>query len=118
MAVTAYASGTQTATVTTEHELPDGDNVKEAGVFVFLIDTSAMVAGDVLELRIYKIALTGGTPRIVAFAQFCGAQPAHDVMKVSLPMSNSLAEADALKFTLKQTFGTGRDFPWSILKHA
>lgn len=115
MSVTAHASGTQSATVTTEHVLT-GPNV--AGTFTLHVDTVNMVAGDVLELRVYQMVLTGGTERVVYFASFSGAQPTDDLIKVSVPVSNELTDTNAIKFTLKQTFGTTRNFPWKVLKYA
>ena len=115
MAVTLHASGTQTATVTTEHSL--GTAIVQ-GVYTFHVDTVNMVAGDILELRIYQIVLTGGTKRQAYFMAYYGAQPTHDLMKVSVPISNELTDANSLEWTLKQTFGTGRAFPWKVLRHA
>ena len=115
MAITADASGTQAATVTTEHTL---DDVANAGVFSFHVDTVNMVAGDTLELRIYQIVLTGGTRRVAYFASFTGAQSADDLIKVSVPIANELTDAGSLRFTLKQTAGTSRNFPWKVLKYA
>lgn len=115
MAVTAFSSGTQTATVTTEHAV---GTVNQAGVYTFHVDLVNMVAGDVVELRAYQIVLTGGTKRIKEFAAFYGAQPTHALIYVSCPLSNELTDASSLEFSLKQTFGTGRNFPWKVLKHA
>ncbi len=117
MAVTAQASGTQTATVGTEHQLAD-TNV--AGVFIFEVDTNAMVAGDIVELRVYEMILTSGTSRVVFSHAYYGAQDASadGLQKNSIPVSNELTDATALRFSLKQTFGTGRAFPWKVLKHA
>ena len=115
MAVTAHASGTQTATISTEHFL-SSPNV--AGTFVLVVDANAMAAGDVLELRVYQMVLTGGTARVAYFARFMDAQPADDLIKISVPVSNDLAEANALRFSLKQTAGTGRSFPWKVLAHS
>ena len=115
MAVTAQGSGTQTATVTTEHTLLD---VAVAGTFTLHVDTVNMVAGDVLELRIYQMVLTGGTRRVAYLMMYAGAQPADDAIKISVPVSNELTDAGALRFTLKQTFGTSRNFPWKVLKYA
>jgi len=115
MAVTAQSSGTQSATVTTEHTLLD---VAVAGTFTLHVDTVNMVAGDVLELRMYQIILTGGTRRVAYFESFTGPQPADDVIKISVPISNELTDSGSLRFTLKQTFGTSRNFPWKVLKYA
>ena len=108
MAVTAEATGTQTSTVTTEHTLRD---VAVAGSYTLHVDTNAMVAGDVLELRVYQIVFTGGTRRVAYYARYDGAQPADDVIKISVPISNELTDSGSLRFTLKQTFGTSRSYP-------
>jgi hypothetical protein len=113
MTVSAQASGTQTATITTEHQLAD---TGVQGTFAFIVDPNAMVAGDVLELRVYQMVLTGGTPRVLYFARYAGAQPADDMVKQLGPVSNELTDSTAVRFSLKQTFGTGRAFPWKVLK--
>lgn len=115
MAVTAFAQNTQAATVTTEHVLSD---VNAAGVYTLHVDLVNMVAGDVVELRVYQIVLTGGTKRVVEFMAYYGAQPTHALVVVSCPLSNELTDATSLEFSLKQTFGTSRNFPWKVLKHA
>jgi len=115
MAVTAFATGTQTATVTTEHQLADVD---EAGTYTLHVDTATLAARDVLELRIYQMVLTSGTSRVAYIMRYYGAQSADDLIKISVPISNELTDATSLRFSLKQTFGTGRAFPWKVLKHA
>jgi hypothetical protein len=114
MAVTAQGSGTQSATVTTEHTLLD---VAVAGTFTLHVDAVNMVAGDVTELRIYQIVLTGGTRRVAYYAKFDGVQPTDDVIKISVPISNELTDSGSLRFTLKQTLGTSRNFPWKVLAY-
>lgn len=115
MAVTAQGSGTQSATVTTEHTLLD---VAVAGTFTLHVDSVNMVAGDILELRIYQMVLTAGTRRVAYFARYLDAQVADDLIKISVPISNELTDAGALRFTLKQAAGTSRNFPWKVLKYA
>ena len=115
MAVTLHAGTTQAATVTTEHSLT---TATVAGVFTLHVDTVNLVAGDIVELRIYQIILTSGTKRVAYYGVWYGAQPTDDLIKVSVPISNELTDASSLEFTLKQTFGTGRNFPWKVLKHA
>lgn len=115
MAVTAHATGTQTATIATEHFLTS-PNV--AGTFTLHVDTVNMVAGDIVELRVYQMVLTGGTQRVAYLARFEGAQPVDDLIKISVPISNELTDTNALRFSLLQTDGTGRDFPWKVLKYA
>lgn len=110
---TLFASGTQTAVITTEHFL-SSPNV--AGAFQLKVDCNAMVAGDVLELRVYRIVLTGGTTRIAYIARYAGAPPADDLIKDSPMIANNLTDTNSLRFSLKQTFGTGRAFPWGLMQ--
>lgn len=114
MAVTAQATGTQTATIGTEHNLA---NVAIAGTFTLHVDKNAMAAGDLLELRIYQMVLTGGTARVAYKTSYFDAQLADDLIAISVPISNELTDSTSLQFTLKQTLGTGRSFPWKILKY-
>lgn len=109
--ISTYASGTQTATLTTEHSL-SAPNVQ--GKFSLWLDTAAMVAGDVLEVRIYKIAIAGGTKRLVGLVTYYGAQPTGEIMKYFGPFPNSLTDTNALQFTITQTLGTGRAYPWLV----
>ena len=115
MAVTAQATGTQTATIGTEHTLAD---VAAVGTFTLHVDSNAMAAGDAVELRIYQIVLTGGTRRVAYFQSYFDAQSADDKIKISVPISNELTDTGSLRFSLKQTAGTGRSFPWKVLKYA
>jgi hypothetical protein len=114
MAVTAEATGSQAASIDTEHTLAD---VATAGVFTLHVDTNVMQAGDALELRVYQIVLTGGTRRVAFKALYVDAQPADEKIKISLPIANELTDAGSLRFTLMQTSGTGRTFPWKVLKY-
>lgn len=115
MAVTAFASGTQTASIGTEHFL-SSPNV--AGVFTFHVDLSNMAAGDYVELRVYQMILTGGTARVAYLYTFQDAQNTDEMIAISVPISNELTDTNSLRFSLKQTLGTGRDFDWKVLKHA
>ena len=115
MAVAAHASGTQSATVTTEHSLT---TVTVTGVFTFHVDCVNMAAGDIVELRVYQIILTGGTKHVLLFTTFYGAQLTDDTVKMSIPVANELGDASSLEFTLKQTFGTSRNYAWKVLKIA
>jgi hypothetical protein len=115
VAVSAQGSGTQTATVTTEHTLLD---VAIAGTFTLHVDLVNLAAGDVVELRIYQIILTGGTRRVAYYDSFTDAQVADNMIAISVPISNELTDAGSLRFTLKQTLGTSRNFPWKVLKYA
>lgn len=115
MAVTAQGSGTQTAVIGTEHTLLD---VAVAGTYTLHVDGVNLAAGDSVEIRIYQMVLTGGTRRVVYYHRYDGVQPADEMIKISVPISNELTDAGALRFTLKQIAGTGRAYPWKVLKYA
>lgn len=107
MTVASNQSGSQTATITTEHAL--GSAITAAGVYVLVVDTNAMVAGDVLELRAKTKAKSGSTSRLAYFATFANAQGEANKYSVPVPVDTEVV------FTLKQTAGTGRAFDWNIL---
>lgn len=116
MAVAAFANGTQSTSgnIGTEIFL---SNVNVAGVYTLHIDTSVLAAGDVLQVRVYQIVLTGGTARVCYVAQYTGAQPTDDMIKVSPPIGNELTDSNSLRFSINQTFGTARSFPWKVLSY-
>lgn len=116
MSVTPDGSGTQTCVIGTEHFLASGGS--SPGVFTFHIDPALLASGDFLIARIYQKVLTGGTVRVAYAETFQGAQPADAMIQIAVPISNDLSESQALRFSLQQTQGTGRDIPWKVLKHA
>lgn len=113
MTISLWAASSLTPTVGTEAFLPGASAV---GVYTFHIDTASMVAGDYTELRIYQMVLTGCTPKVAYLETYQGAQPTDALIKISVPVSNDLAEASALRFSVKQTLGTARPYPWKILQ--
>lgn len=109
MALTVTASGTQSATVNTEHTLT---TLTAGKTYTLHVDCNAMVHGsgtaDELELRIKTNVLSGGTERVTYMATFVGAQ---DIpIKISLPVP----VPQTATVTLKQTAGTGRSYPWAV----
>lgn len=107
MAVTSVGSGTQTATLDTEHTL---DTETDAGVYVLVVDTSNLALGDIVILRIKTKYATGGTSRLAFSATY--ANPQADPNKYSTPVP---VDTEII-CTLEQTDGTGRDFYWNLLK--
>lgn len=103
---TAIDSGTQSATISTEHTLTTQTG---GGTFVLVVDMNALVGGDTVELRIYTKCLSGGTERLAYYRLFANVQATP--MKFSVPVPANIS----FKATLKQTAGTGRSFPWSVL---
>lgn len=115
MAVTVGGSGSQTCVIGTEHTLLD---VNTAGTYSLGLDAVNFANGDYFEVRIKKILKTGGTLRVTYFMSYQDAQSVEDYGKVSVPISNALTDAASLRFTLKQTKGTGRVVDWEVLKFA
>lgn len=109
MAVESVASGTQTATIDTEHTLT---TQTAAGVYVLVVDTNNMVNGDVVILRIKTKVLSGGTTRLAYPAYYAHAQS--DKNKYSVPVP--IPASREIVATLEQTDGTGRAYPWEMLK--
>lgn len=63
MAVTTFASGTQTTTAATEHTLTANPETT-AGVYQFYLDLNALTAGTTLIARLKEKVISGGTERI------------------------------------------------------
>lgn len=114
MAITEHEAGSQTATITTEHTLNTTSPETTDGVFQFFVDLDAMAVGDVLELRVKEKCRSGDTQRTVFTSVVSNDQGADS----ALWASPSLVLLHGWAFTLKQTAGTGRAFPWSIRKVA
>jgi len=114
MTVAAYASGLQTGTINSEIFLA---NVNEAGVYTLHVDLVNMLAGDYLELRGYQTVLNSGTAHIPYLDIYQGAQPTDNNVAISVPIGNELTDPQALRFSLKQTLGTARTYPWKVLKY-
>jgi hypothetical protein len=115
MGVTVESSGTQTATIGTEHTLFDTASAATRTLFV---DVTNLASGDALELHIYKMAKSAGTRLSVYKTLITGAQPTDDLGRISVPISTGLTDSGAIRFTLKQTLGTGRNFDWTVEKFA
>lgn len=115
MAVTAQGSGTVTPTVGAASTLLD---VAIAGTFTLHVDLINLAAADIVELRVYQIVLTAGTRRVVYMERYAGVQPVDGMIAVSVPISNELTDAGAVRFTLTQTVGTARAYPWKCLRYA
>lgn len=105
------ASGTQTATLTTEHTL-SGAAITTAGTYVLKVDTTNLANGETVTLKIYDKVLTGSTEHLIYTATYVHVQA--EPVKASPPCVASFH----FKATLTQTGGTGRAYDWSIEKIA
>jgi hypothetical protein len=114
MAWIVAASGTQTATVGTEHTLA---TVTAPGRYRLVVDVAALVGGDtpdIVELRSKTRVLSGGTDRLVHPAlNAVGGLVTAGIVGCSEVVVDQGVQAI---FTLKQTQGTGRGFPWKVLR--
>ena len=97
-------SGSQTATVNTEHTLGTPTTI---ATYVLSVDTVNLVLGDTVEIRAYDMVDATNYREAFKFT-YEHAQARNG--KVFPP----IAVTTQAKFTLKQTAGTGRAFPWSI----
>lgn len=107
MAVTSADTGTQAATISTEHTL---STQTTAGVYVLVVDCNAMVAGDVVEFRFKTKYASGGTSRQARIWTLANVQEDANFY------SDPIAIDTEVIATLKQTAGTGRSFPWNLLR--
>lgn len=112
MAPVVESSGTQSATISTEHTLL---SVSTAKTRVLTVNLRNMGASDRVEVRIYNKTLTGDTMAAGNFATLAyigtyqGTQSEPVVQSVPVPAGY------ASLFTLTQTAGTGRTFDWNVL---
>jgi len=102
---TLSSSGSQTATLTTEHTLYNPVTNKW---FSGYVDLTNMVSGDTTELRVYVIAKTAGSYILYWMSSYSGAQTYPLIYFPPLPSDIGY------KLTLKQTVGTGRVYDWRV----
>lgn len=101
------ATGTQAATISTEHTLLD---TSDPGTYALITYLANLVAGDTVELRIYAKAITGGAYQ-VAFRQ-----PYVNAQDRGFAQSFHVFAPFGAKFTLLQSAGTGRSYGWSVVQ--
>lgn len=107
MGVQAIASGTQAATISTEHSLTQQTGV---GIYVLEVDTSGMESGDTLVLRLKTKVLSGGASRGTQEATLTGVQVVPNWRSEPIPVDVEIIA------TLLQSAGTGRSYPWKLLR--
>lgn len=107
MAVTIIGENDLVSVVTTEHSLL---STALSGVFALDVDLGAMQAGDTVEIRVKKKVRTGGTKRVVYKETYVDAQVEPDTIVSSVPVPGNVE----VEFTLKQTAGSARTYPWKV----
>lgn len=110
MALTTVGSGTQTATLTTEHSLA---TTTTAGVFVLSVNLTNLVNGETVRLRVKTKVLTGDTAECVWEYTY-----SNDQGNIPIVQTPPLLSMFSYEATLTQTGGTGRAFPWSVVQVA
>lgn len=108
MALSVNTSGSQTAVIDTEHDLA---TLTAANVFTLAVDVSALTTGavaDVLEIREYGKARSADTERLLKTYTLVGAQAE------ALFETTPRVSPHHIRYTLTQTDGTGRAFPWAV----
>jgi hypothetical protein len=107
MGLVAAATGSQAAAIGTEHSLTQQTGI---GIYVLMVDASAMLADDVTILRL-KTKLNGAATSRVAYEYtLSGAQVAPNWYSVPVPVDTEII------CTLQQTTGTARTYPWKLLR--
>jgi hypothetical protein len=107
MGLQTAAYGSQVATISTEHSLTQRT---EVGIFILLVDTTEMQAGDTLELRIKTKRLITDSSITAYKYSFNDVQT--EPHKYSVPVPSDVE----IICTLTQTTGTGRTFLWKLLR--
>lgn len=110
MAIAEHEAGSQTATISTEHVLNTTTPNTTDGVFQIWVDTSAMLKGDILRVRIKEKIGAATTQRLAFRMEVQGVQDEPALVSPALVLLHGW------DMTLQQTAGTGRAFPWSIRK--
>jgi hypothetical protein len=103
---THLSSGAQLATIGVEHALYNPTCNKW---FSGYVDLSNMKSGNRVELRVYVLVKTAGSPYVQYYViKYTGAQT-YPLVYIPLYLSDS-----GWKLTLKQTSGTGKTFDWNV----
>lgn len=105
MAVAVESTGTQTAVVGTLHTLAAPTTAKTR---VLVVDLSAMLAGDVVEIGLQRKVLSAGAVLTWLLPVFAG--PVGQPVLMTIPLPSPFGAT----FTLKQTAGAARAFPFSV----
>lgn len=103
---TSQAEGSQTATLDTEHTLT---TITTAGTYVLSVDMNNMALGDKLTLRAKMKVRSTGTTRTVFTGTYAHVQENPVAISIPIPTVSECV------FTLEQTDGTGRAFPWEVI---
>lgn len=108
MAASVNTSGSQTATINTEHTLA---TITAAGTYQLVVDLAAMTGGatpDTTKIYVYGKARSSDAERLEEVYSFVAQQGK------PLWRSPPVWSPHSIRFTLQQTTGTGRAYPWAV----
>jgi hypothetical protein len=105
---TSQAENTQACTIGTEHTLT---TITDAGIYVLSLNLNPLAAGDIIEARAYVKVRSASTERVLYVDAWADDQPVDDEVKFFVPIPTLYS----VKFTLKQTAGTGRSIEWAAI---
>lgn len=108
MALGVVSTNTQLCVINTEHTVITDEN---GGVYLAVLDLSALQSGDTLQLRLKTKVVSGGSAGTMKFVSYANAQTDPSYVEFG-PVASDLYVA----LTLKQTAGTGRSIPWKLIK--
>jgi acetyl-CoA carboxylase carboxyltransferase component len=79
-----------------------------------VIDLRNMASGDTVEIRVYVMAISGGTLSRAYYQRFVNVQDDVTNYKSPLVYIPAMTATTEWKLTLKQTAGTARNFDWAV----
>lgn len=112
MPVSISASGSQTATLNTDHTLVTQTAPTGGAIYQLRVDANALANGERVILTLQTKTRTTDTTRTVYRAEFNDIQS--DPIKDS-PAVAVVATSDLVAI-LRQEGGTGRAFPWALYR--
>lgn len=110
MTWTVSSSGTQTATGGGTEDVLVATDTTNATYSGFIDINNLASASEVLDITMYTAVLNGGTLRVAWKGTVTGATTPKIVQTPFVPSDQNA------KFTLTQTAGTARTFPWKLLR--
>lgn len=116
MPVSVAASGTQTATLATDHTLTTTNPPSGGAVYQLRVDSNAMAAGETLTLTLQTRALNTGTTRTLYQAVYANAQGEPIKDSPAVGVQYDATTNSEIKAILRQDGGTGRAYPWALLR--
>lgn len=112
MPISIATSGSQTATLNTDHTLATQAGPTGGAIYQLRVDTNALANGERVLLTLQTRARVADTTRTLYQAVFEHAQgdPIKDSPAVAVPASSEVVAI------LRQEGGTGRAFPWALYR--